>query len=59
MHLERAGGNREEKTEYLRKSLAVIAEANRDWVTMGRMAELARAEMTIPAAVAARQTVRG
>lgn len=59
MHLERAGGNREEKTEYLRKSLAVIAEANREWVTMGRMAELARAEMATPVAAAARQTVRG
>ena len=57
MHLERAGGNREEKLGYLRQSLAVIAEANREWVTMGRMAELSRAEMAVPTAVAARQAV--
>lgn len=50
MHLERAGGNREEKMRYLRESLAVIAEAGREWVTMGRMAELARAEVRAKAA---------
>ena len=51
MHLERAGGSREEKFGYLRQSLAVISEANRQWVTMGQMAEFARAEL--PAAAAA------
>ena len=43
MHLERAAGSREEKTRRLRESLAVIAEAGRDWVTMDRMAAAVRA----------------
>ena len=44
MYLERAGGSREEKTRYLRESLAVIRDANREWVTMAQMADIARAE---------------
>jgi peptidoglycan/xylan/chitin deacetylase (PgdA/CDA1 family) len=48
-HLERAGGNREQKTEYLRQSLAVIAEANREWVTLDKMAELVRVEAQVRA----------
>lgn len=44
MHLERAAGNGEEKMNYLRQSLRVIHDADREWVTMSQMAELARAE---------------
>lgn len=52
MHLERARGNGEEKMNYLRQSLQVIQDANREWITMGQMAEIARAEAP-PATVAA------
>lgn len=44
-HLERAGGSLEEKTRRLRESLAVIRDANREWVTMAQMADSARVEI--------------
>jgi len=44
MHLERAGGSLEEKMQRMRESLAVIHEANREWMTMGEMADRVRAE---------------
>lgn len=44
MHLERAGGSRDEKVRRLRQSLQVIQDANREWLTLDRMAEMARAE---------------
>lgn len=50
MHLERAGGDREQKIGYLRQSLAVIQQENRQWVTMGKMAEAARESLTAGAA---------
>ena len=50
MHLERAGGPREEKIRRLRESLAVIDEAKRSWVTMGEMADVARGEVLAPVA---------
>jgi peptidoglycan/xylan/chitin deacetylase (PgdA/CDA1 family) len=53
MHLERAGGDRDEKIHRLRQSLAVIAEANRQWVTMAQMAEFARAEILAATTAAA------
>lgn len=50
MHLERAGGRRDEKMERLRESLQVIQDANREWVTMNRMADAVRAESSVEAA---------
>jgi peptidoglycan/xylan/chitin deacetylase (PgdA/CDA1 family) len=50
MFLERAGGDREEKTRRLRESLAVIAEAGRQWVTMDEMAEAVRTGAPAPVA---------
>jgi peptidoglycan-N-acetylglucosamine deacetylase len=44
-HLERAGGNLEEKMRRMRESLRVISGEMRDWVTLGQMAEAARAEL--------------
>lgn len=46
-HLERAGGKLEDKMRRMKESLRVIAEARRDWVTLGQMAEAARTELTL------------